>query len=58
MQLDLRPPSKPGWGNGLFLADLAENVPDEVMRRKFKAGEYDGLNTTYAPMWRKLAGRS
>ncbi len=53
------PPPKPkvGHGNAMFLADLANNVSDDEMRRKFKAGEYPNLHRPSVPGWRNLAGR-
>lgn len=47
-----------GYGNAKFLSDLAEGVPDEVMRKRFKSGEYPDLGIQYVPGWRKMAGRS
>lgn len=53
-----KPTPKIGGGNAKFLADLAEGVPDETMRQRYKAGEYPDLHTPSIPAMRKLAGRS
>lgn len=54
---------KVGEGNGKFIADLHMNVPDAVMRERWKAGEYntpDGRKprADYVAGWRQLAGRN
>lgn len=46
-----------GFGNAMFLCDLADNVPIETMRAKARNGEYPDLNPAYARAWRKLFGR-
>lgn len=45
-----------GYGNAMFLCDLAEGVPDATMRAKFKAGEYPHL-TTFTQDYRVMFGR-
>lgn len=52
------PKAKAGTGNGAFLADLAEGVPDQVMRERFKRGEYPDLHKPSITPWRTLAGRT
>lgn len=60
--MDLFTPTKrenrPGEGNGKFLADLAEHVSDEVMRQRFKAGDYEPLHLPSVQPWRALNGRT
>ena len=51
------PKAKAGTGNAAFLADLAEGVPDAVMRERFKRGEYPDLHRASVKGWRTLAGR-
>ena len=53
---------KVGWGNGNLIADLHMNVPDAVMRERWKAGDYDTPDggkprSEYVKGWRALAGR-
>lgn len=52
-----QPTTRPGEGNARFLADLAERVPDQTMRAKFKAGHYPDLHTPSLAGWRRMAGR-
>ena len=47
-----------GQGNALFLADLAERIPDTEMRLRFTQGRYEPLHTPSIAGWRRLAGRS
>lgn len=47
-----------GQGNGNFLADLAEHVPDGVMRARFQAGEYDPIHLPSIAGWRRMVGRT
>lgn len=47
-----------GGGNANFLADLADNVSDEVMRERWKAGEYEPIHMPSVAGWRRLSGRS
>lgn len=58
MQLDLKPNAKSGWGNGLFLADLAVNISDAELRENIKRGKYPDLNFKYVNEWRRLRGRT
>lgn len=46
-----------GYGNGTYLADLANGLPMPVIRERFKAGEYPDLNLKASPEWARLAGR-
>jgi hypothetical protein len=53
---------RPGQGNGAFIADLHLNVPDPVMRERWRAGAYDQPDgrkprAEYVAGWRRLAGR-
>lgn len=52
---------KPGEGPGIFLADLALNVPDDEMRTRWRQGLYGtGKMAPRADLvagWRKAAGR-
>jgi hypothetical protein len=53
---------KVGQGNAHFIADLHTGVSDDVMRERWKAGDYDTPNggkprTDYVKGWRELAGR-
>lgn len=41
-------PAKPGTGNALFLADLANGASASQLRANHKAGKYPDLNTTFA----------
>jgi len=43
--------------NASFLADLAENISTDEMRKRYKAGHYGKLRTDYVQSWIKLAGR-
>ena len=52
-----RPVVKAGFGNALFLSDLATGTPDATMRAKFKAGEYPDIHRPSIKAWRILAGR-
>lgn len=56
------PPAKPkprvGYGNALFLADLAMGVPDTTLRAKIRAGEYPDLHKPSLKGWRMMVGRS
>ena len=56
--LPTQPRRPAGYGNAMFLADLAENVPDATMRARFHKGEYPDLNRRFAQGWRKLFGRN
>jgi hypothetical protein len=47
-----------GEGAAHFLADLAEHVSDEEMRRKWVAGDYGKLREADVAGWRRLAGRT
>jgi len=47
-----------GYGNAMFLCDLADGVSDATMRAKFKAGEYPDLHKPSIQLWRKLNGRN
>lgn len=51
------PRPRAGYGAAMFLADLAEGVPDQAMRVKWKAGDYPNVCADYAQDWRALAGR-
>lgn len=51
-------PRRVGHGNAMFLADLAENVPDTTMRAKFRDGDYPDLHQPSINAWRHLRGRS
>lgn len=46
-----------GFGNALFLSDLATGTPDATMRAKLKAGEYPDIHRPSIKAWRTLAGR-
>jgi len=50
-----------GEGAGRFLGDLAQHVPDDVMRQRWEEGHYGtGKNrpqTQFITQWRKQAGR-
>jgi hypothetical protein len=53
---------KVGQGNAHFIADLHKGIPDEVMRERWRAGEYDTPDgnkprPSYALAWRAMAGR-
>lgn len=53
----LNPPKRPvGYGNAMFLCDLADNVSDQAMRAKYQAGEYPDL-TRHAQSYRAMFGR-
>lgn len=52
-----KPKPRVGYGNAMFIADLTMGVPDEVMRAKYKAGEYPDLHLPSVKGWRRLAGR-
>jgi len=54
----LNPPRSVGYGNAMFLADLAEHVPDREIDRRRKAKEYPGLHLPSVPGFRAMAGRS
>ncbi len=47
-----------GAGNAQFLADLADKVPTDVMRERYKSGRYAPLHTPSVTGWRRLAGRT
>ena len=53
-----KPKNRVGGGNANFLADLAMNVSDEVMRVRWKAGDYEPIHRPSVAGWRKLAGRT
>lgn len=53
-----KPKPRVGYGNAMFLADLAEGVPDEAMRKKFKGGQYPDLHMPSVNGWRALRGRN
>lgn len=46
-----------GYGNAMFLCDLAMNVPDATMRERYKRGEYPDIHTPSISGWRRLNGR-
>lgn len=43
-----KPSSKPGTGNALFLADLANGASASTLRANHKAGKYPDLNANFA----------
>ena len=49
---------KPGEGAGRFIGDLHNGESDEVMRQRWKAGDYGKLRADYVAGWRKMAGRN
>lgn len=53
-----KPKPRVGYGNAMFLCDLADGVSDQTMRAKFKAGEYPDLHLASVQGWRKLFGRT
>lgn len=53
-----KPKALAGKGNALFLADLADGVPDAEMRARWKRGEYPDLHQPSIAGWRSLAGRN
>jgi hypothetical protein len=56
---DPTPTIKPiGQGNALFLADLAERIPDTEMRIRFTQGRYEDIHRPSIAGWRRLVGRS
>ena len=46
-----------GYGNAMFLADLAEGVSDAEMRARWQRGDYPDIHRPSVAGWRKLAGR-
>lgn len=46
-----------GYGNAMFLCDLAEGVSDATMRDRFKAGAYPHIHRASIDGWRRLNGR-
>jgi hypothetical protein len=52
-----KPKRSVGYGNAMFLHDLATGVSDATMRAKYTAGEYPDLHRPSLQGWRKLAGR-
>jgi len=53
---------KVGQGNAHFIADLHMNVPDAVMRERWREGHYDTPDgrkprPQYVTQWRAFAGR-
>ena len=57
MQLDLTPSTKPGTGNGIYLADLAEGTPDKTLDANERRGKYPELCQRFKAGWRRMNGR-
>lgn len=53
-----RPKRNVGYGNAMFLCDLADGVSDPIMRERFKRGDYPDLHIPSVAGWRRMAGRS
>lgn len=51
------PRLRPGEGAGRFIGDLHNGESDEVMRQRWKDGDYGKLRADYVAGWRKMAGR-
>lgn len=41
-----------------FIADLTIGIPDDEMRKRYRAGDYGKLRPDDIKGWRKLAGRA
>lgn len=52
-----QPRKRIGYGNAMFLCDLAEGVSDAEMRIRFKRGDYPDVHRPSIAGWRALAGR-
>lgn len=52
------PSNRIGEANAKFLADLATGVSDDELRKRWKAGEYQGIGEQFVAGWRRLAGRN
>lgn len=50
-------PRSVGYGNAMFLCDLAEGASDDTMRAKYRDGAYPHIHTPSIKGWRALAGR-
>jgi hypothetical protein len=48
---------KVGEANGKFLADLALGISDAELRRRWEAGDYQGIGARFVTGWRAMAGR-
>ena len=57
-QRPTKPPRKVGYGNAMFLCDLADGVSDDTMRKKYRAGEYPHLHHASIDGWRRMNGRT
>lgn len=53
-----RPSRNVGYGNAMFLADLAEGVPDSALRQRIREGAYPHLHRPSITGWRALVGRA
>lgn len=53
----LTPPRTVGYGNAMFLADLAENTPRTTLRANLDAGSYPDLHKPSVRGWMAMAGR-
>lgn len=47
-----------GYGNAMFLCDLAEGVSDATMRAKYLNSEYPHLHLASITGWRRMVGRT
>ena len=49
---------RPGTGNGIYLADLAQGISDKTLEANERRGKYPELCQRYKAGWRKMNGRS